>query len=291
MIHWDPNPDLIIIPVLNWPIKWYGFFFALGFALGFPIFKNLLSRCFRLQGEAEADLKKKALQITDRLIIYIVVATIAGAKLGHILFYESPKEFLKNPFGMLLSREGLASHGAAIAILIALWLFARWTKKLAPDLGWLRLLDYISIPTALAGGFIRLGNFMNQEILGTPTSMPWGIVFGHPVDGSLPIARHPVQIYEALFYFAVFFLLWRLSFKPKILLAKGWLIGLFLLLVFSFRFFIEFFKEEQSQLVSMGGGLTMGQWLSIPFVLLGAALLCLSCMRCRKFRSGRSGGV
>lgn len=274
MIYWDPNPDLFIIPVLNWPIKWYGFFFALGFALGFSLFKNLLLRYFALTSdEPIAHLKKRALQITDRLTLYMVVATILGAKLGHFLFYEDPREYLKHPLEMLLSREGLASHGAALAILLALWLFARWTKKLDTGLGWLRLLDFISIPTALAGGFIRLGNFMNQEILGLPTRMPWGVVFGHPADGSFPIARHPVQLYEAFFYFAVFFLLWRLSYSPKTLFAQGRLIGLFLVFVFAFRFFVEFFKEEQSRLLSLLGSLTMGQWLSIPFVLLGAVLL------------------
>lgn len=273
MIYWDPNPDLVIIPGLNWPIKWYGFFFALGFAIGFPIFKNILIRYFQLtQNEPLTDLKKKALKITDKLTLYMVVATILGAKLGHFFFYENPKDYLRAPLELLLSREGLASHGAAIGILLGLSLFARWTRRLDRDLGWLRLLDFICIPTALAGGFIRIGNFMNQEILGTPTTLPWGVFFGHPADGSFPIARHPVQLYEAFFYFAVFFLLWRFSFKPRLLLAKGWLIGLFLFLVFAFRFFVEFFKEEQSRLVSLAGYLTMGQWLSVPFIVLGAIL-------------------
>lgn len=271
MIYWDPNPDVFIIPVLNWPIKWYGLFFALGFALGFSLFKNLLVRYFQ-QSSAESlpALKKKALQITDRLTLYMVVATILGAKIGHFLFYEDPREYLQHPLEILLSREGLASHGAAIAILLALWVFSRWTKKLDPTLDWLRLLDFISIPTALAGGFIRLGNFINQEILGTPTQMPWGVVFGHPADGSFPLPRHPVQLYEGLFYFAVFLLLWRLSYSRP---PKGRLIGLFLILVFVFRFFIEFFKEEQSRLTGLADSLTMGQWLSVPFVFLGAALL------------------
>ncbi len=271
MIYWDPNPDVFIIPVLNWPIKWYGLFFALGFAIGFSLFKNLLVRHFqRSSSEPISDLKKKALQITDRLTLYMVVATILGAKLGHFLFYEDPREYLQHPLEILLSREGLASHGAAIAILLALWIFSRWSKKIDPTLDWLRLLDFISIPTALAGGFIRLGNFLNQEILGTPTQMPWGVVFGHPADGSFPLPRHPVQLYEAFVYFAIFFLLWRLSQKAT---PKGRLIGLFLVLVFAFRFFFEFFKEEQSRLVGIAGALTMGQWLSIPFILLGAALL------------------
>lgn len=275
MIHWDPNPDLFIIPILNWPIKWYGFCFALGFALGIPLFKNLLQRYFLATGRTEnsEELAKLALRITDRLVIYVVASTIIGARLGHFLFYERPSDYLRDPIELLRIRQGgLASHGAAIAILIALWLFAKWAARIDKGLGWLRLLDFLSIPTALAAGFIRIGNFIGQEILGTPTSLPWGVVFGHPEDHSYPVPRHPVQIYEALFYFAVAFLLWRLSMRPRFLLAKGWLIGLFLILVFAFRFFIEFVKEEQSRLLSMAGELTMGQWLSIPFVLLGAIL-------------------
>lgn len=273
MIYWDPDPDFVIIPGLNWPIKWYGLFFALGFALGFVLFKELLFRYFQLtRSEPQDELKKLALKITDKLTLYMVIATIIGAKLGHFLFYEDPKDYLQSPRELLFSREGLASHGAAIGILLALWLFAKRAKRFDPDLGWLRLLDFICIPTALAGGFIRLGNFINQEILGTLTNRPWGVLFGHPADGSFPATRHPVQLYEALFYFAVFFLLWRLSRKSHLLLAKGWLIGLFLCLVFAFRFAVEFLKEEQSRLLSLSGHLTMGQWLSLPFILLGALL-------------------
>jgi len=275
MIHWDPNPDLFIIPILKWPIKWYGFFFALGFALGIPLFRNLLLRYFLATGRTKDsdELGKKALKITDRLVLYVVVATIVGARLGHFLFYERPSDYLSDPMELLRIREGgLASHGAAIAILLALWFFSQWATKIDKGLSWIRLLDFLTIPAALAAGFIRIGNFVGQEILGTPTLLPWGVVFGHPEDHSAPIPRHPVQIYEALFYFAVCFLLWRLSMKNKFLLAKGWLIGLFLILVFAFRFFIEFVKEEQSRLLSMAGELTMGQWLSIPFVLLGAML-------------------
>ena len=171
-----------------------------------------------------------------------------------------------------------------MAILLALWIFTRWSLKQDKGLTWLRLLDFVSIPTALAAGFIRVGNFINQEILGTPTRLPWGVIFGHPADGSFPIARHPVQLYEALFYFAVFFLLWRCSFNPKRLLSQGWLIGLFLVLVFAFRFFVEFVKEEQSYLLNGAFEVTMGQWLSVPFVLLGVCFLIYSCKQCRKFR-------
>jgi prolipoprotein diacylglyceryl transferase len=275
MIYWDPDPDLFIIPILHWPIKWYGLFFALGFAIGFPIFQGILYR-YLLLADPNADvkmLKNEALKVTDKITIYMVIATAVGARLGHFIFYEKPEEYLSRPWEILqIWKGGLASHGAAVGIIVGLCLFSRWSKKVNPGLISLRLLDLISVPAALAGAFIRLGNLMNQEILGTATNMPWGFVFGHPVDGSGFFARHPVQLYEAFFYFAVFLLLWRLAFRPSLLMRPGRLIGLFLILVFSFRFFIEYFKLEQSQLLSASHGWTMGQWLSIPLVLAGAFL-------------------
>jgi phosphatidylglycerol---prolipoprotein diacylglyceryl transferase len=335
MFYWDPNPDFIIIPLLNWPIKWYGLLFALGFAVGFPIFEGIVYRYFlqrpdfypcdilgrvdlrslkldRIEacegiqsqkvdefekeaiscralnpdkavarlcweekwGDAVWKLKKKAMKVTDQITLYTVIATVIGARLGHFLFYEKPSEYLNDPMEILRTwNGGLASHGAALAIIAAIWILSCWSKTVDPGLRWIRLLDFISVPTALAGAFIRFGNFINQEILGTPTSVPWAVVFGHPADGSMPLPRHPVQLYEAFFYLAVFFLLWRLTFRPANLLKEGRLIGLFLILVFGFRFFVEFLKLEQSRLLTSGAELTMGQWLSVPLVILGALLL------------------
>jgi prolipoprotein diacylglyceryl transferase len=150
-------------------------------------------------------------------------------------------------------------------------LFSYRLRHTEPSLSSIRLLDFISIPTALAGCCIRLGNFINQEVLGTATDLPWAVVFGHAADHSRPFPRHPVQIYEALFYLAVFFLLWRLSFRPFFLKTQGKLIGLFLILIFGFRFLIEFFKIEQSRLLT-SSSLTMGQWLSLPALLAGLLL-------------------
>lgn len=278
MIYWDPSPDLFIIPILNWPIKWYGLFFAMGFLIGFSLFERILLRYFLQTNKSRksniSQLKRIALKITDRTTVYMVIATALGARLGHFLFYESPLVYLKNPTEILRIWEGgLASHGAAIAIIGALYLLARWTKKIDSGLTTLRLLDFISIPTALAGCFIRIGNLFNQEILGTATQLPWSFIFAHPMDGSFPIPRHPVQIYESLFYLFVFLVLWRLSYRRSFLLCQGRLIGLFLVLVFGFRFFIEYLKLEQSELVSSSSMLTMGQWLSIPLVILGGLLL------------------
>lgn len=263
VIYWDPKPEMFRLPFFDWPILWYGVLFALGFALGFPVFVGILTRFLG------KDHRLKAVQITDRLTLYMILGTVIGARLGHFFFYEHPAHYLRNPLEIFRIWEGgLASHGAAVGIVVALIIFEFRIRETLPQLNWVRLLDFVSIPAALGGGCIRIGNFINQEVLGTPTDLPWAVIFGHPADRSLAVPRHPVQIYESLFYFAVFFLLWRFSFKPSFLAARGKLIGLFLILVFGFRFFIEFLKTEQSHLIS-GTILTMGQILSIPIVIGG----------------------
>ncbi len=223
-------------------------------------------------GGAVLGLYHKAVQITDRFIAYMLIATIVGARIGHVLFYENPMDYLSDPLQILRIREGgLASHGAAIGIIIAVSLFARRIRNKAHQLTWVRLLDFVCVPTALCGCFIRLGNFVNQEIFGRETAVPWAVIFGHPIDGSPVVPRHPTQIYEALFYFLVFCFLWRMTYRPRIMLAQGKLIGLFLMSVFIFRFFIEFLKVEQSHFLS-ASILNMGQVLSLPMVCLGIFL-------------------
>jgi prolipoprotein diacylglyceryl transferase len=213
--------------------------------------------------------KQKASILTDRLTIYMVIATIVGARLGHLIFYENPETYIGSPAEIFkIWKGGLASHGAAVAILIALFFFAWSFKKFSPKVHWLSWLDLVAIPTAFAAVCIRVGNFFNQEILGKFTHIPWAVIFGHPADGSFPVPRHPVQIYEAIFYFLVFSLLYGLSFKPKIFLKRGKIIGLFLILVFSFRFLIEFIKEEQSPLL-VDHPFLIAQYLSLPLVILG----------------------
>lgn len=281
MLNWDPKPEIFTIPYLNWPILWYGLFFTLGFAVGFPIFVSILARYFSLRpenkGQTKQELKKKATAIADRLTFYMVVATVAGARVGHFLFYEKPSIYLQDPLEIFRIWEGgLASHGAVVAIILALILFAYRIRKLDLDLSWIRLLDFVSVPTAFAAFCIRVGNFFNQEILGTPTNVPWAVVFGHPIDHSLPVPRHPAQLYEAFFYLAVFGILFSLSRKPTFLITKGKLIGVFLILVFGFRFVIEFLKVEQSQILSFTSFLTMGQLLSLPVFVLGVIFYFMS---------------
>ena len=149
----------------------------------------------------------------------------------------------------------------------------RISQRSVPQLRFLTVLDMITVPTALAGAFIRLGNFINQEITGLPTLLPWGVIFGHPIDGIAGVALHPVQLYEAVIYLLVFAFLMLLWIRNKSLLGKGIISGWFFLLIFGFRFLIEYLKMPQNEIVDRQGGLMMGQWLSLPFVLLGAYLL------------------
>lgn len=270
-IYWDPDPRAFTLPFVQWPILWYGIFFAVGFAVGFVIFYFIFLRLLqRTSLEPLAQLKKKAMWLADRLTLYIIIATIVGARLGHFLFYESPSDYLLRPLDILfVHKGGLASHGAALGIVLGTILFVRRCR--ACSLSWLRLLDLISVPTAFAGACIRLGNFFNQEILGTTTTVPWAVIFGHPMDRSFSSPRHPVQLYEAICYLAIFFLLWGLTYRPKYFLAKGRLLGIFLLLTFASRFAMEFFKVEQSALLEKSF-FTMGQLLSIPPIFIGLFL-------------------
>jgi len=218
-------------------------------------------------------INKKSSIIADKILFYMVLATIIGSRLGHFLFYENPSDYLSDLMQIFRIRDGgHASHGAVIGILIAMAIFSYKVKKYLPQLNWLKTLDLICIPAALGGAFIRVGNFFNQEILGKACNLPWSVVFGSPADLSAPIARHPVQLYEACFYLCLFFLLYLLSYNEKFLLKRGKLIGLFLSLVFSFRFLIEYFKEDQSYFSHIFN-LNMGQLLSIPLVILGALFL------------------
>ncbi|NNM43957.1 MAG: prolipoprotein diacylglyceryl transferase [Chlamydiae bacterium] len=218
--------------------------------------------------------KLRAKTFAEKLSLYVMVGAVVGARLGDVFFYQNWKFYLVNPLSIIKTWEGgLASHGGVIGILLALTLFYQRIKSQEKEIKWIDLVDFCVIPTAFAAAFIRIGNFMNQEILGTVTTLPWGVVFGHPVDGQAGTIRHPVQIYEALFYFTVGITLFALWKKKAWFLERGRLSGVFLVAVFGFRFFIEFLKEEQSVWLSTSSFLDMGQCLSIPCILLGCYLL------------------
>ena len=252
-INWDMNPEIFRIG--NFALRWYGLLFASGFFFGYLIFMKF----FKKEG--------LSIDLLDKLTIYMALGTVIGARLGHCFFYE-PDYYLSNPIEILkIWRGGLASHGAAIGILIALWLFVRKYKK-----KFIWIIDRIVIVVALAGACIRLGNLMNSEIYGIETALPWGFVFIRNLE---VVPKHPTQIYEALAYLIVFGLLIRLYYKADGMPRPGLLFSLFLILVFGMRVLIEFIKEDQVGFEA-GMALNMGQWLSIPFVLFGGGLLAWS---------------
>ncbi len=262
-IFWDPSPYVFDfnLPLLNRPILWYGFFFALGFFLAYLVLLNLLRKEFS---------SIEAKRLTEKLTLYVVVGTVLGARLGDLFFYQDWQTLLHNPSLVFRIWEGgLASHGGAAGILIALCLFVKKEKKI----GLLPLIDRIALCSGVVAGCIRLGNFVNQELLGIPTTLPWGVIFGHPADGSLPTPRHPVQLYESVFYFFLFFLLKFLWKNYPKLHLPGKISGIFILLVFGFRFFVEFIKEEASPYLPLHAPLDMAQYLSVPFIALGIFLL------------------
>ncbi|MDD3739446.1 MAG: prolipoprotein diacylglyceryl transferase, partial [Lentimicrobiaceae bacterium] len=177
-IYWNCNPAILTIG--NYQLRWYSLMFVLTFVFGYIILLKIYKK------------EKLSEQLLDKLAIYIFVATIIGARLGHVLFYE-PEYYLQNPLEILkVWRGGLASHGAAIAMIIAVWIYYKKTK-----LGFMWTLDRLVIVVALGGFFIRMGNFFNSEIYGNITSLPWGVVF---VRDGQTVPRHPTQIYEALSY-------------------------------------------------------------------------------------------
>ncbi len=276
-IFWDPNRTAFTIPFIERPIAWYGILFALGFFIGFYLMMFLFKADAKTRTDwPEAVLKKKARLFSERLTVYVIVSTVIGARLGHLVFYEQWSHYLSHPAAIIKTWEGgLASHGGVIGILIGLIFFYARSRNQFPGLSMRRIIDLLVVPSLFVATLIRLGNFMNQEVLGVPTSVPWAIVFGHPIDGSVPAARHPAQLYEALFYFVSCLVFWKVFSKalnPKKTAADGRLAGLFFVTTFSFRFLIEYLKEEQSHLIG-GHWLTMGQWLSIPLIVFGLLLL------------------
>lgn len=345
-IIWNPDPSIFSIG--SFDVRWYGLLFALGFIIS----QQVMYRIFKADGRDEKNV--------DTLTLYMVIATIVGARLGHVLFYN-PDYYFSDPIKIFYLREGgLASHGGAIGILIALWLYSKRMKNQS----YLWILDRIVIVVALTGAFIRFGNFMNSEILGKPTGSDYGVVFASPAaeyleyqivraedisvsrtskiesdtKGRAPIGvlveynevpvdeevarafyerqmpgvlgnsayladyiwhnpaeglkyelyrsqgttyaefytygivRHPAQLYESVFCLLLFVLLYRIWQKRRTTMPEGYIFGIFLILLWGFRFFVEFFKEWQEEFDNPLP-LNMGQLLSIPLVLAGVFVL------------------
>ena len=263
-VTWTASPN-ILDSFLT--IRWYGLMFAIGFLVGYEI----VSRIFKHEGAPEKWL--------GSLFIYVVVATILGARLGHVFFYDWAY-YSQHPGEILRIWEGgLASHGGTAGILLAVWIFSRLVTK-RPML-W--TLDRLVVPVGFVAALIRFGNLMNHEIYGAVTSLPWGFRFVDNVHqwmmGADPIFTepcHPTQIYEALCYLVTFavcmYMYWRRNAQER----EGLIFGVFMLGIFVPRFFIEFIKNVQEPweiAMRQSIGLDQGQLLSIPFIVLGVWLI------------------
>ncbi|MCI0667144.1 MAG: prolipoprotein diacylglyceryl transferase [Methylococcaceae bacterium] len=261
MEHFVWNVDPVFFSFGPVTVHWYGLFFALGFFQGFVI----LNWMFRRENRPVADL--------DDLFVYVFVGVLVGARLGHCLFYD-PGYYLSHPVEILkIWKGGLASHGGAVGVLLAGYIFSRRNKSYSV----LWILDRGALPLATVSFFIRIGNLFNSEIVGLETAVPWAFVFERVDD----LPRHPVQLYEALSYLAISGLILYGYVKWVGRTGDGFLIGMYLVLMFSTRFGLEFFKTRQAS-YEAGYWLSVGQWLSVPFILAGIFLV----VRGYKFRNG-----
>jgi len=247
-MSWNVNPILLRLGPLA--VSWYGLFFAAGFLTGI----QMVHWMYRRDGRHVAEL--------DRLLWYILAGIIIGMRLVHCFFYE-PRYYLAHPWEIpQIWLGGYASHGGAVGLLIAVYLFCR-----APNRpGFLWLLDRLAVPAALAGALVRIGNFFNSEIVGNPTNSIFGIVFVR-YD---PEPRHPVQLYEAVAYLGIFALLYFLYRWRKG--RDGMLVGLYFALTFTARFALEFLKTPQAS-YEQSFSIHVGQYLSLPFIILGLMLV------------------
>ena len=267
-IPWNVDPEIFSIGPLH--VRWYGLMWALGIWLALVVVQKLFKN------------EKLSEKWLDSLFIYTVVGTILGARLGHCFFYEwkplaEPVSFLgitfsygnyyiTHPWELLyVWRGGLASHGGAIGILIAMYLYNKNVSKK----GFIWILDRLVIGAALTGAAIRFGNLMNSEIYGSATTLPWGFIFSR--DGQTE-PMHPTQIYEMIYCLVTFAITWWLYWKKQAYKKNGLIFGVFLIGIFGSRFLLEFIKLDQEAFES-GMLLNMGQILSIPFIVWGIWLI------------------
>lgn len=283
-VVWNVDPVLFYIGDRG--VRWYGLLLALGFLAGYLVLYQVLKK----EGRNRV--------FIDKFAIYIIVGVIVGLRLGHCLFYD-PIYYFTHPLEIFcVWNGGLASHGGAVGILVAIWLYARKCR-----LPYLHLLDRSVLIVPLAGAFVRIGNLMNHEIVGLPTTLPWSFKFMHNYEdwqpaidaaaGTCPTddlsclanfwtARHPTQLYEAIFYiimFAVFFFIFKKYSKKWV---DGTYLGWFLTTMFVFRYLIEFTKEDPVEFEGWTNAITMGQLLSIPFVILGISLIIRGYVKLKK---------
>ena len=256
-IFWDVKPN--VFPGLEIP-KWYGLCWAIGIFLGYRVMLYI----YKNEGKSTEKL--------DILATYVIIGTLLGARFGHILFYD-PKYYWQHPIEILPIRisphfeftglAGLASHGAGAGIFLSIYLYCRKYKE-----SYFRILDRLTIIVALVGAFVRFGNLMNSEMIGIPTNVPWAFIFIN-VD---TIPRHPAQLYESIFCIFLFIIMFSIWKGKSTKIHHGFLLGIFLILLFSFRFIDEYFKIDQEAFESELA-INMGQILSIPFILAGISLV------------------
>jgi prolipoprotein diacylglyceryl transferase len=261
-IRWDVNP--VMIHIGSFEIMWYGLSWMLAISIGALFFANFVKR----EGLCP--------EIADSVFWWGALATIIGARLGHCLFYD-PGYYLQHPLEILNIRQGgMASHGAALGMLIGLWCFARRNK-----LPYIWPLDRLAIAGTVGGAIVRMGNLANSEIYGRPTDVPWGFEFVRDRQWSMPLEAggsgelpvHPTQIYEALCYLLTFVVLVLLYYRWDAARKRpGLMFGVGLLGIFVSRFFIEFIKNPQVAR-EIGMTLDIGQWLSIPFIIAGVVMV------------------
>jgi len=253
LIHWNVTPEAFSLGPLT--VRWYGILYGCAFIASYYTFKELLK------------FDRVPEDFADRALIYMILGTVIGARLGDCFFYH-PLYYLQNPLEIFaVWKGGLSSHGGACGILTALYLLGRKVKK-----PYIWVLDRVVIVIGVAGFFIRMGNLMNSEIYGHVTNLPWGFVFERNHE-TLP--KHPTQIYEALYY-ALTYMVLRLVYRKCDNRPRPFLMfGLFLIMVFVFRFCIEFIKNPQEDF-EQNMMFNMGQWLSTPFIILGVISLFVS---------------
>lgn len=256
-IHWNVDP--VLLHLGSFGIRWYSLLFVSGFILGWFIFKGF----FKREGIPET--------LLDPLLYTLLIGTIVGARLGHCIGYQ-PDYYFGSWKGFLEIfqpwKGGLASHGGAIALVLAMWWFtSHYGKKYDFDFLW--LMDRLVIPVCFAGALIRVGNLFNSEIYGGPTDLPWGVIFDRNFE---KVPAHPTQIYEALSY-TILGIVLLLMYRNRLeRLKRGEIFGIFLIVLFGMRFLIEFIKQPQVE-AEKSMLLDLGQIYSIPFIVSGVVLL------------------
>ncbi|WP_293788559.1 prolipoprotein diacylglyceryl transferase [uncultured Pedobacter sp.] len=269
-IRWNVNPE--IFDIGRFSLRYYSLCFVAAFFTSYLILQHNFLKAHKPQ------------RLLDALTVYVFVGTIIGARLGHCLFYEFdyyrhhlleiilPYKFSKDGTFQLTGYQGLASHGGAVGILLSVLLFCKKYRQ-----SFFYMADQLVIVVAISSFFIRIGNLFNSEIIGRPSALPWAFIFER-IDN---VPRHPAQLYEAIAYLLLFFFL-GYYYKMKTTKHKsGYLFGLFLVLLFSIRFLIEFIKEPQEAFEN-NMDLDMGQWLSIPFIAIGIYLMYIKRLRPNK---------